>query len=215
MSRRGVRGTAWSPVWRYGEAALPESPFFAVDELKAFGFSDVGDNIQVSRKCSFYRISGCIGNNVRIDDFCIFKGHVEIGSYVHVAAFCSVSGAFAKVELKDFCTLSNRVSIFTGSDDYSADTLNNSQVPDEFTTIKKGPVVIGQAVLIGAHSVILPGVTIGDAGSVGAMAVVTKSIAPGEMARAPSAVAVVGPRKRDPAKILAIAKEFLSRAKEK
>jgi len=39
-----------------------------------------------------------------------------------------VSGAFAKVELKDFCTLSNRVSIFTGSDDYSADTLNNSQV---------------------------------------------------------------------------------------
>ena len=42
--------------------------------------------------------------------------------------------------------------------------------------------MIGQAVLIGAHSVILPGVTIGDAGSVGAMAVVTKSIEPGEMA---------------------------------
>jgi len=125
---------------------LPDSPFFAADELKAFGFSDVGDNIQVSRRCSFYRISGRIGSNVRIDDFCIFKGHVEIGSYVHVAAFCSVSGAFAKVELKDFCTLSNRVSIFTGSDDYSADTLNNSEVPEEFTTIKKGPVVIGQAV---------------------------------------------------------------------
>ena len=195
-------------AWRHGEAALPDSPFFAADELKAFGFSDVGDNIQVSRKCSFYRISGRIGSNVRIDDFCIFKGHVEIGSYFHVAAFCSVSGAFAKVELKDFCTLSNRVSIFTGSDDYLADTLNNSQVPDEFTTIKKGSVVIGQAVLIGAHSVILPGVTIGDAGSVGAMAVVTKSIGPGEMARATAAVAVVGGRKRDAGKIMAMAKDF-------
>jgi len=37
---------------------LPDSPFFAAHELKAFGFSDVGDNVQVSRKCSFYRISG-------------------------------------------------------------------------------------------------------------------------------------------------------------
>jgi acetyltransferase-like isoleucine patch superfamily enzyme len=75
--------------------------------------------------------------------------------------------------------------------------------------------VIGQAVLIGAHSVILPGVTIGDAGSIGAMAVVTKSIAPGEMARAPAAVAVVGERKRDAGKIMAMAKEFLARGKKK
>jgi acetyltransferase-like isoleucine patch superfamily enzyme len=191
------------------EKPLPESPFFDVDELKAFGFVQVGSNVQVSRKSSFYRIAGRIGDNVRIDDFCIFKGHVEIGSYVHIAAFCCVSGAFAKVELRDFCTLSNRVSIFTGSDDYAADTLNNSQVPEEFTTIRKGPVVIGQAALVGAHSVILPGITVGDAGSVGAMAVVTKSIAPGEMARASATVAVVGERKRDVGKILAMAKEFL------
>jgi dTDP-4-amino-4,6-dideoxy-D-glucose acyltransferase len=194
---------------------LSQSPFFESGELKDFGFSEVGDNIQVSRKCSFYRISGRIGDNVRIDDFCIFKGHVEIGSYVHIAAFCCVSGAFAKVELRDFCTLSNRVSIFTGSDDYAANTLNNSQVPEEFTTIHKGPVVIGQAVLIGAHSIILPGVTIGDAGSVGAMAVVTKSIAPGEMARAPAAIAVVSERKRDAGKILGMAKDFLARAAKK
>jgi dTDP-4-amino-4,6-dideoxy-D-glucose acyltransferase len=200
---------------RRGEIPLPDSAFFDVNELKAMGFSDVGENLQISRKSSFYRISGRIGNNVRIDDFCIFKGHIEIGSYVHVAAFCSVSGAFAKVELSDFCTLSNRVSIFTGSDDYGADTLNNSQVPEEFTTIKKGPVVIGQGVLIGAHSVILPSVTIGDAGSVGAMAVVVKSIGPGEMARATAAVAVVGNRKRDVRKILTMAKDFLGHAGKK
>lgn len=193
------------------EKQVPPTSFFDAHELMAMGFRSVGANIQISRKCSFYRISGRIGDNVRLDDFCIFKGEVEIGSYVHVAAFCCISGAYGKVELGDFCTLSNRVSIFTGSDDYSADTLNNSQVPEEFTTITKGPVVIGQAVLVGAHSVILPGVTIGDAASVGAMAVVASSIGPGEMARAPGAVAVVRERKRDVRKILAMVEELRAR----
>jgi dTDP-4-amino-4,6-dideoxy-D-glucose acyltransferase len=194
---------------------LQDSGFFEPDELKELGFSEVGGNLQISRKCSFYRISGRIGSNVRIDDFCILKGHIEIGNYVHVAAFCSISGAFAKVELRDFCTLSNRVSIFTGSDDYAADTLNNSMVPEKFTSIVKGPVVIGQAVLVGAHSVILPGVTIGDAGSVGAMAVVTKSISAGEMARAPGAVAVVRERKRNAGAIIKMAHSFLAQARKK
>ncbi|MBM3526576.1 MAG: acyltransferase [Alphaproteobacteria bacterium] len=192
------------------DASLSESPYFSADELRAFGFASVGDDCRISRKCSFYAISGSIGSQVRIDDFCILKGHVEIGSYVHVAAFCSVSGAFAKVELKDFCTLSNRVSIFSGSDDYAADTLNNSQVPEEYTTVRKGPVTIGQAVLVGAHSVILPGVTIGDGGSVGAMAVVVDSVPPGGMARAPGAVATLGSRRRDVGKIMDMARRFLA-----
>lgn len=189
---------------------MTQSPFFDADELRAFGFSEVGSNIQISRKSSFYKISGRIGDNVRIDDFCIFKGHVEIGSYIHVAAFCSVSGAYAKVALDDFCTLSNRVSIFTGSDDYRANTLNNSQVPEELTTITKGAVTIGRAVLIGAHSVILPGVTIGESSSVGALALVTKSIPPGGIAKAPGAVALLSERKRDVAGILAMARDFLA-----
>ena len=77
---------------------MSKLPFFDVDELKEIGFSEVGDNIQVSRKCSFHQISGRIGSNVRIDDFCIFKGNITIGSHVHIAAFCSISGAFARVE---------------------------------------------------------------------------------------------------------------------
>ncbi len=189
---------------------MNDAPFYTTDELASLGFASVGEGCQISRKCSFYRISGRIGDRVRIDDFCIFKGHVEIGSYVHVAAFCSVSGAFERVELRDFCTLSNRVSIFTGSDDYGADTLNNSQVPAELTTIRTGPVSIGCAALVGAHSVILPGVSIGDGGSVGAMAVVARSVGDGEMARAPHAVATIGPRKRDVGKIMAMARQFLA-----
>ncbi len=193
---------------------MGQSPFLEARELKEIGFSEVGENVQVSRKSSFYRISGRIGSNVRIDDFCIFKGHVELGSYVHIAAYCSVSGAHAKVEIQDFSTLSNRVSIFTGSDNYAADTLNNSQVPEEFTSIKKGPVTIGQAVLIGAHSVILPGVAIGDAASVGAMALVAKSVPAGGVVRAPAAT-IHSERKRDVGKIRAMARDFLARVRKK
>ena len=193
---------------------MSNSPYFSAEELVEIGFSEVGNDTQISRKSSFYKISGSIGDRVRIDDFCIFKGHVEIGSYIHVAAFCSVSGAFANVQLRDFCTLSNRVSIFTGSDDYTADTLNNSQVPDRFTTLLKGAVAIGRAVLVGAHSVILPGVTIGDGGSVGAMTVVNRSVPPGGIVRAPAAIAVLSERKRDTGKIMSMARDFLASIKK-
>lgn len=189
---------------------MPQSPYFSADELKEIGFSTVGADCQISRKSSFYGISGRIGDRVRIDDFCIFKGRVEIGSHIHVAAFCSVSGAAAEVQLKDFCTLSNRVSIFTGSDDYTANTLNNSQLPDAYTTVRSGKVTIGSAVLIGAHSVILPGVTIGDGGSVGAMTVVNRSVPEGGMVRAPAAVGVLSERKRDVGKIMAMARNYLT-----
>ena len=193
---------------------MRDSPYFSAEELVEIGFHEVGNDTQISRKSSFYKISGSIGDRVRIDDFCIFKGHVEIGSYIHVAAFCSVSGAFANVQLRDFCTLSNRVSIFTGSDDYTADTLNNSQIPDRFTARLKGAVTIGRAVLVGAHSVILPGVTIGDGGSVGAMTVVNRSIPAGGMARAPAAIAVLSDRKRDTGKIMSMARDFLASIKK-
>jgi galactoside O-acetyltransferase len=193
---------------------LSQSPFLESGELKDIGFSDVGDNIQISRKCSFYRISGHIGNNVRIDDFCIFKGHIELGSYIHIAAYCSVSGAHAKAVIQDFSTLSNRVSIFTGSDNYAADTLNNSLIPEELTSIKKGPVIIGKGVLIGAHSVILPDVNIGDAASIGAMTVVAKSIPAGGIVRS-SPTIVDGKRKRNVETIRSMMRDFLVHASKK
>lgn len=186
---------------------MNESPFLSADELWALGFSEVGDHIQISRKASFYRISGHIGDHTRIDDFCILKGHVELGSYVHIAAFCSISGAWDKVKIADFVTVSNRVSIFTGSDDFGASTLNNTH-DDRYTIMLRGPVTIGLGALVGAHSVILPNVDIGDGASIGAMAVVAKSVPHGGIARA-SAAAVVHPeKKRDVEMMRAMALEF-------
>ncbi|MFN0058374.1 MAG: acyltransferase [Planctomycetota bacterium] len=155
--------------------------FYTREELLDFGFSSVGENVQVSTRASVYAISGTIGSNVRVDDFCILKGHVEIGSYVHICAYCSVSGVRGAVRLGDFSTLANRVSIYTGSDDYSASALSSSVVPQDTVVTMTGDVTLEHAALVGAHTVILPGVTIGEGASVGAMCVINKNVAPAEV----------------------------------
>ena len=90
------------------------------DELLALGFTSIGTNVSVSRKASLYGISGSIGDHVRIDDFCTLKGRIIIGNHVHIAGYCSISGACAEVTIQDFVGIANRVSIYTGSDDYKA-----------------------------------------------------------------------------------------------
>jgi len=152
---------------------------YSRDELLAFGFAEVGSNVSVSRKSSLYAISGSLGSNIRIDDFCILKGRIRIGSYVHVSSHCSLSGARGEVTMSDCAGLSSHVSIFTGSDTYEQNFLNGPTVPPEYVKTITGNVRIGQAVVVGAHTVVLPGVDIGDGASIGAMCIVAKNCEPG------------------------------------
>jgi len=185
-----------------------DDQFFSVQELKALGFKYVGDRVKISSKCSFYSIEGSIGDNVRIDDFCILKGKIEIGSNVHICAYSMISGAQDVVKLKDFCVLAARCSIYTGSNDHSADALPAPLAPKEYTKQRFGPVAIGMGVMVGAHVVILPGVTLGSGSSVGAGCVVSNSLADGEMLRAPKSI--VAKRKRNGERI----KDFAVRVLE-
>lgn len=189
-----------------------QSLYYSTDELKEFGFAEVGHGVKVSRKTSFYNITGNIGSNVRIDDFCILKGCVDIGWHVHISAFCSISGARGKVTLGDFSTLSNRVSIYTGSDDYRANALSSSTVPDDYLATIEGDVLLEQAALVGAHSVILPKVRIGAAASVGALCLVYKSLPAGAVAISdPPGVRISS--YRDVAAIVRMAEAVLARSK--
>src|SRR6516165_3892586 len=106
--------------------------FYTREELLGLGFSSVGTNVRVSHKCSLYAIKGSIGSHVRVDDFSILKGQIEIGDHVHICGFCSVSGVCGIVRLGSFSTLANRVSVYTGSDDYRADALSSSTVPEAY-----------------------------------------------------------------------------------
>ena len=63
------------------------SSFFSESELKAIGFLKYGKNVLVSRKASIYNPEQMVlGDNIRIDDFCILSGNIKLGSYIHIPA---------------------------------------------------------------------------------------------------------------------------------
>lgn len=152
--------------------------FFNNKELQKMGFASLGKNVKISIKASLYGVSRIsIGNNVRIDDFCVLsagENGIEIGNYVHISFFCSIIGP-EKVILKDFSGLSSRVSIYSSSDDYSGNYLTNPTVDKSFTNMSHGPVTLNKHVIIGSTSVILPNVEIGEGSAVGALSLVAKS----------------------------------------
>lgn len=151
--------------------------FYSAEELAELGFKSVGNNVQLSRKASLYGISRIsIGNNVRIDDFCVLsagKGGIEIGDYVHIAVYSSIMGE-GKVTFEDFSGISSRVAIYSSNDDYSGNFLTNPTVSPKYTNVKHADVTLCKHVIVGSNSIILPGVTLGAGCAVGAMSLVNR-----------------------------------------
>ncbi len=149
--------------------------FYSEEELSTLGFKSIGQNVLISRKTSFYgtsRIS--IGNNVRIDDFCVLsagKGGIEIGNYIHIAIFASLQGE-GKITLQDFSGISSRVSIYSSNDDYFGEFMSNPTVPSKYTGVTHADVLICKHVLIGCGAVLLPGITINTGVVIGALSLV-------------------------------------------
>ncbi|MWV15953.1 acyltransferase [Pseudomonas sp. L-22-4S-12] len=148
------------------------------DQIENMGFSHVGENPRLSDKASYYNCGKIvIGDNVRIDDFCVLSagnGGIEIGSYIHVAVYSSLIGA-GKIILSDFSNISSRVAIYSSNDDYSGASMTNPMVPEEFTNVTHADVIVGRHVIVGSGSVVLPGVILEDGVAVGALSLVSKN----------------------------------------
>lgn len=119
------------------------------------------------------------GDPVIVDDFAFIyaKAPMQIGNHVHVAAFSSVIGVEA-IELGDFVAVSHGARLLTASDDFKDWGFGNSTVPLEYRHVRSGPICIGRFCIVGANSVVLPGVTIGEGATVGACSVVTRDLDP-------------------------------------
>ena len=152
--------------------------FYSLEELEQLGLAKYGNDVYISRKTSLFNPSHIsIGNHVRIDDYSVLSagsGGIEIGDYVHIAVFCALMGK-GKISLADFSGLSSRVSIYSSNDDYSGEWLTNPTVPDEFTNVTHADVSIGKHVIVGAGTIILPGVSIGEGTAIGALSLVDRS----------------------------------------
>jgi dTDP-4-amino-4,6-dideoxy-D-glucose acyltransferase len=151
--------------------------YYTDEELKGLGLGACGSNVRLSTRAALHNANNIrIGDHVRIDDYCVLSagvGGIDIGNFVHVAVFVSLIGA-GRIYLQDFCGLSARVSVYSSNDDYSGAHLTGPNVPGEFTDVTHAPVIIGRHAIIGAGSVILPGMTLEDGVAVGAMTLVNK-----------------------------------------
>ena len=137
----------------------------------------IGKGCKISDKISVYgsdRIE--IGDNVRIDDFCILsagpRGYLKIGSHIHIAPYCALFGG-SGVVMEDFSTFSSRVTCYSESDDYSGESLVGPIIPKDFKPVyDEGPIYFGKYASIGATCVILPGAYLSEGATVGACSLV-------------------------------------------
>jgi acetyltransferase-like isoleucine patch superfamily enzyme len=169
---------------RDNKSMQDNSRYFSKEELIEKGFQEVGSNVQVSRQCSLYISEGKVGSNVRIDDFCILKGAIYLGSNIHLAPHSVLSGSGGKIIFDSCSGCSNGVCIYTATDDYLGNFLGNPTIPEEFKRVRKGDVKIGKAVILGTYTVVLPGVEIADGVSTSAYTLVRKDIASGSVCMA-------------------------------
>ncbi len=174
---------------------------FTREELEEFGFASIGRNVRVHRSALIYgadRVS--LGDNSRIDCFSMLSAGADgiaIGQNVHLGAGAFLFGGGGRIGLDDFSGLSSRVVIYTASDDYTDGYMTNPTVPIEFRKIESGAVRLGRHAIVGAGSVILPGVTLKTGAAIGAMTCVRRDVEEFSIVAGRSSVGkVVGERKR-------------------
>ena len=144
-------------------------------------FKKVGKNMNISPMIRLYHPEMIeMGDNVRIDDFCVLSGGagLKIGNHIHIACGCYLF-AGAGIILEDFVQLSGRTTLLSQSDDMSGHSLVGPCIPTLFKPfLKSGLITLKRHTFIGTGTTILPGVTIGEGVSVGAMSLVKEDLAP-------------------------------------
>lgn len=150
------------------------------DQIAQLGLASVGTDVKISDRCSIYGAGSIsLGDHVRIDDFAILTARepVVLGSYVHISAFAFLSGPFGIV-IEDFVNVSPRATLLSGNDDFSGQWLPGALIPEDLRHVQGARIHLGRHSMVGAHSVVLPGVSFGEGAVVGALSLVKEPLAP-------------------------------------
>ena len=156
-----------------------KTSFYTEQEISQLGLKSYGQNVLISRYAQIYspeKIS--IGDNVRIDDFCILSGRITIGSHIHIAAYCAMYGADYGIVMEDYTGLSARATIYAAMDDFTGDYLIGPIHEDEYTNVTGGMVKICAYAQVGAGALIFPNLIVGEGAVLGAMSMTKQSLEP-------------------------------------
>lgn len=154
-------------------------------DFKARGVPIVNVNLKGSFKIgrNFKFHSGKLYNMIGRQQQCYFivgrDSELIIGDNVGVSSLAIV--CHEKISIGNNVRIGGGVVIYD-TDFHSLDTKERTELSREFKeNVKTVPVVIEDGVFIGAHAIILKGVTIGRNSIIGAGSVVTKSIPDNEL----------------------------------
>lgn len=153
------------------------SAYLSNSDLERMGFQGVGSNVKIHPLCVIPNPDTIrIGSNVRIDAFAVLSAkHIQIGAYTHIASGVTMVGQ-AAIVIGNFCGISHGARIFSSTDDLGAGVLTNPLVPDGFGAVYSSRVHIESHAIVGASSVVMPGVHIGKGSILGAMSYLKKNI---------------------------------------
>lgn len=150
--------------------------FYSEEELKMLDLKQCGKNVLISKKCSIYSPEQIIiGDNVRIDDFCILSGCIQLGSNIHISAFCALYGSKGII-IKDYAGMSPRSIIFSAVDDFSGEFLIGPVNSAKLTNVTGGTVVLEKYTQLGANTIVMPNIKISEGAVTGAMTFVNKDL---------------------------------------
>lgn len=152
--------------------------YYTEEELASLGLKSCGKNVKISRYTRLYSAENIsIGDNVRIDDFCILSGHIVLRSNIHISAYVALYGSMG-IELEDFTGISPHSTVFSAMDDFGGDYLIGPIHPQESTNVTGGKVVLKRFSQIGSHCIVFPNLSIGEGCVVGACSMVKQDTEP-------------------------------------
>ncbi len=159
-----------------------EDEYYSIEKLKSMGVTSCGANVNISRKSSIYSGGGgiTIGEHVRIDDFCVIVGNVNIGNNVHIASHCGLhASGLGKIVFEDYSGISSNVQLYASSDDYDGEYLTwRPGIDKELFHSEHTEIRLGKYSQIGTGSVVLPGGCLAEGTAVGAMSLVRSELLP-------------------------------------
>ena len=153
---------------------------YTLNELKNMGITVKGNNIKINKSVKIYNPTNLIlHDNIRIDDFSIIScnGKVEISNYIHISSYCLIISS-TKIFFDDFTNISSGTKLFGANDNYSGKYLIGPTVSEIYRNVTKKDIILKKYSIVGAGSIIMPGITIEEGTAIGSLSLVNKNTEP-------------------------------------
>jgi len=110
-------------------------------------------------------------------------GTITIGKRIHISPFCVINAGPEGIEIHDYVGLSAGCHVY-GHTEIPKDgkRMSGPMIPWRHKAFENGKVIIEKDSFLGAYSIVLPGVTIGEGAVIGANSLVNKEIPPWSIA---------------------------------